>query len=85
MYHTAPLHRQTLTVQFNAEQLTSNAGGVLLLQQVDQKLQLTETITRLIHDPRDPCFTIHIQRDLLAQRIYAICLWRYYRHLKQQN
>jgi len=71
---TAPLHRQTLTVQFNAEKLTSNAGGALLLQQVDQKLQLTETITRLIHDPRDPRLTVHLQRDLLAQRIYAIAL-----------
>ena len=53
--------------------LTSDAG-TLLLQQVEQKIQLIEQINTLIHDPRDPRYTIHQQRDLLAQRIFAIAL-----------
>ena len=62
-----------IAVNFDGGKLTSDAGAILL-QQVDQKLGLTERISRIIHDPRDPFFTKHQQRDLLAQRIFALAL-----------
>ena len=64
---------KNIAIQFDGGKLTSDAG-VLLLQQVDQLLRLTERIDSLIHDPRNPDFIAHRQRHLLAQRIYAIAL-----------
>jgi hypothetical protein len=62
-----------IEIRFNGEKLTSDAGAILL-QKVDQKLQLSERIHQIIHDPRDPNLTTHQQRDLLAQRIFSIAL-----------
>ena len=62
-----------IAVNFDGGKLTSDAGAVLL-RQLDQKLRLTERINALIRDPRDPFFTVHQQRDLIAQRIFAIAL-----------
>jgi len=62
-----------IAVNFNGGKLTSDAG-VILLQQVDLKIRLTERINALIHDFRNPKYTTHPQRDLIAQRMYAIAL-----------
>jgi len=62
-----------IAVRFDGGKLTSDAGAVLL-RQVDQKLHLTERVNALIHDRRDPFYTVHQQRDLIAQRIFAIAL-----------
>ena len=77
MYHETPdktarpVKIKEIAVNFNGGKLTSDAGAVLF-RQLDQKLQLTERINTLIHDPRDPFFTVHQQRDLIAQRIFSI-------------
>jgi hypothetical protein len=65
--------QKPVAVDFNGGKLTSDAGA-LLLQLVDQKIQFTTRIDELIHDPRDPDYITHQQRDLIAQRIYAIAL-----------
>jgi hypothetical protein len=65
---TKPVH-----VKFNGGKLTSD-GGALLLPLVDQKIQLTQRINALIHDPRDQRYIAHHQQHLLAQRLYAIAL-----------
>jgi len=62
-----------IAVNFNGGKLTSDAGAILL-QAVDQKIQLTERINRYIVDPRNPLYITHQQRDLIAQRIYALAL-----------
>jgi DNA polymerase III delta prime subunit len=62
-----------IAVNFNGGKLTSDTG-VVLLQQVDLKIRLTERINELIHDFRNPLYTTHPQHDLIAQRIYAIAL-----------
>jgi len=54
--------------------MLASDAGTLLLQQVEQNIQLIEQINATINDPRDPLFTVHQQRDLLAQRIFAIAL-----------
>jgi hypothetical protein len=62
-----------VVVDFNGGKLTSDAGATLLAL-VDAKIQLTIRINELVVDPRNQDFIEHHQRDLLAQRIYAIAL-----------
>lgn len=62
-----------LVAQFDGGQLTSDAGA-LLLRQVDRRIGLIDAVNACIPDPRDPAYTIHDQRTLLAQRIIAIAL-----------
>ena len=62
-----------IAVDFNGGKLTSDSGAVLL-QRVDQKIRLTERVNQIIADPRNPLYTTHQQRDLIAQRIFAIAL-----------
>jgi hypothetical protein len=62
-----------IAVDFNGRKLTTNAG-TLLLKLADEKLNFTQRIHDLIHDPRDPIYIVHQQKNLIAQRIYAITL-----------
>jgi len=77
VYHTSvsfsTAKSKPVAVNFNGGKLTSDAGA-LLLKLADKKLRFSERINSCIHDPRDPRYIIHQQRDLLAQRIYALCL-----------
>ena len=79
MYHeiarsdSPPCQKQKIDVNFNGGKLTSDAG-VVLLQKVDQKLQLTERINTLIRERPDPLLVAHQQEHLLAQRLYSIAL-----------
>jgi len=68
-----PVKIKEIAVNFNGGKLTSDAGAILL-RQLDQKIRFTERINALIHDPRDLFFTVHQQRDLIAQRIFATAL-----------
>jgi len=72
-FSIVPSHGKKIDVNFNGGRLTSDAGA-LLLQQVDQKIRLTERINAIIHDPRHPVFITHPQQHLLAQRLFAIAL-----------
>ncbi len=65
------LGRRRIEADFTGGRLTSNAG-LLLLREVDRRLGLVEAVDRAIPDPRDPRYTTHEQRELLAQRILAI-------------
>lgn len=56
---------------FNAGKLTCDAG-LIFVQQIDEHLHLTEQLNACFADPRDPTYTTHEQRDLIAQRIYGI-------------
>ncbi|MEM9658794.1 MAG: transposase, partial [Planctomycetota bacterium] len=42
--------------------------------QRDRRTGLSDAINKCIPDPRDPRYTVHQQRTLLAQRIFAIAL-----------
>jgi len=65
--------RQQVVADFNGGRLTTDAG-VLLLREVDQQIGLLDAINDCIPDPRDPRFTIHEQREMLAQRIFSLAL-----------
>jgi Transposase DDE domain group 1 len=64
--------RRVIEADFSGGDLSSD-GGLLLLRQVDQHLGLSRMAAGAIPDPRDPERIRHGLRDLLAQRLYALC------------
>lgn len=64
--------RRVIEADFSGGDLSSD-GGLLLLRQVDRQLGLSAAAARAIPDPRDPERIRHGLRDLLAQRLYALC------------
>ena len=60
-------------VNFEGGDITSD-GGILLLQQMDRKLGLTEKIAGRLCDPRDPSKVKHDQLSMVRQRLYGLAL-----------
>ena len=69
----APVGRRQVVADFDGGRLTSDAG-VLLLREVDRQVGLIDAINDCLPDPRDQRFTIHQQREMIAQRIFSIAL-----------
>lgn len=67
----SPLPRRQVVADFNGRRLTSNAG-VLLLREVVRRSELSEAISGCPPDPRNPIYVVHGQRQMLAQRIFAL-------------
>lgn len=65
--------RRKVVADFGGGRLTTDAG-VLLLREVDRQLELIDSINDCLPDPRDPRYTTHEQRSMLAQRIFSIAL-----------
>ena len=65
--------RRRVEVNFQGGDITSD-GGVLLLQQVDQQLGLSEAVARTLDDPRRQASCDHDGLRLLRQRVYALAL-----------
>ena len=71
--HFARVGRRQVVVDFNGGRLTTDAG-VLLLREVDRQIGLIDAINECLPDPRDQRYTIHLQREMIAQRIFSIAL-----------
>lgn len=69
----APVGRRQVVADFDGGRLTSDAG-VLLLREVDRHIGLIDSVNECLPDPRDQRFTIHQQREMIAQRIFSIAL-----------
>ncbi len=65
------LRRQAVEVDFDGGTLTSDAG-LLLLREVDRRINLISRIDKLIADPRDLRYVKHSQVEMLTSRIFAI-------------
>jgi len=65
------LRRQAVEADFDGGTLTSD-GGLLLLREIDRKLNLINRIDKLIFDPRDPIYSAHTQAEMLTSRIFGI-------------
>jgi Transposase DDE domain group 1 len=61
-----------IEADFSGGDLSSD-GGMMLLRQVDERIGLTRAAAAVVSDPRDPDRIVHPMRELLAQRIYAVC------------
>lgn len=69
------LSRRSVSARFDAGAISSD-GGVVLLREVDRRINLLDRVDGLIRDPRNPFLVEHQQRTLLAQRVFAIaCGW----------
>ncbi|MFO0911427.1 MAG: IS1380 family transposase [Pirellulales bacterium] len=68
-----PLGRRQVVADFLGGRLTSDAGA-LLLREVDRRSGLLDAMNEAIPDPRDPRYTIHDQRAMLAQRVISLAL-----------
>ena len=60
-------------VQFNAGDVTSN-GGVLMLDRADRRVGLMSRFAACFRDHRDPDRVEHTARQLVAQRVFGLCL-----------
>ena len=58
---------------FSGGDITSNAG-VLLLRELDRKLQLSKALSKIINDPRDPARCLHKTEAVVRQRLYGLAL-----------
>ena len=58
---------------FRGGDITSD-GGVLLLRQVDRALKLTESIAKVLDDPRRRASCQHDALSLVRQRLYGLAL-----------
>jgi len=66
------LGRRVIEANFDGGDISSD-GGLLLLRQVDERIGLTRAVAAVLEDARDPERITHPLRDLVAQRVYALC------------
>lgn len=64
--------RRVIEAAFDGGDLASD-GGVVLLRQVDERIGLTRAAARVFADRRRRASVTHGVRDMLAQRVYALC------------
>ena len=65
------LGRRRVEADFSGGRLSSDAG-LLLVREIDRKLGLLDAAQQAIPDPRNPAAITHQQRELLAQRVFAL-------------
>jgi hypothetical protein len=65
------LGRRKIEGNFKGGDISSD-GGLMLLREVDRKINLTKSMAAAIHDPRDPLRTTHTMEALVSQRILAL-------------
>lgn len=66
------IKRQIIEGDFDGGTLSSD-GGLLLLKQVDERIGLSQAIADILPDYRDQSKITHQHKDLIAQRLYALC------------
>src|SRR3990167_4477464 len=65
------LNRKKVEASFAGGTIGSD-GGILLLRELDKKLQLTSKLSKAIQDDRDQGYIDHTVEHMLKQRIYAL-------------
>ena len=65
------LNRKKVEANFTGGNISTD-GGLLLLRELDRKLQLTKKLSQVIHDNRNPAYIGHTVEQLLKQRVYAL-------------
>lgn len=67
----SPGFDKSVRIDFTGETVTSNAG-VMMLAELDDRLGIIGGIASRLADPRNPDFTVHSMRGLLAQRLFLV-------------
>lgn len=60
-------------IEFNAADLTTD-GGAVLLRQIDDQLGLCKLVADLVPDDRDPAKVVHTRHEQIRQRTFQIGL-----------
>lgn len=68
-----PVKSREIVLDFEGGCVTSDAGA-LLLRKADEKINLTNRLSRILPDSRRLKSIRHTNRDMLRQRIYGLCL-----------
>lgn len=66
------LGRRVIEANFEGGALSSD-GGLMLLRQADRRIGISKAVAAALHDPRNQDLITHEMRDLVAQRLYALC------------
>ncbi len=64
--------RRVVEAAFDGGDIVSD-GGVMLLREMDRRLGLTRAAAQVFNDSRRSASVKHGMREMLAQRIYALC------------
>ena len=67
----SPLNRKKVEANFSGGHIGTD-GGILLLRELDKKLQLTKQLSQVINDTRHPAYIEHSIEHMLKQRVYAL-------------
>lgn len=67
----SPVGAKSLTATFDAGRLSSD-GGLVVLREIEARLGLAETVTRPLHDDRDPARIRHTYAEMAAARMLMI-------------
>ena len=67
------LGSRRVVASFDGGTITSDAGG-LLLREVDVRVGVLDAFAACFVDRREPCYAEHPVRQLVAQRVYGLCL-----------
>lgn len=67
------LGRRRIEVGFDGGEVSSDAGGLLLLRQIERELGLLKAAARVLPDPRNPDLIVHTTEQLLRQRVFGLC------------
>jgi len=64
-----PVKNKKVELNFNGKDISSD-GGVLLLSEVENNIEIIEGICNCISDDRDHRYIDHSVKQMLSQRIY---------------
>lgn len=67
------LNNREVVAQFDGGDITSDAGG-MLLREVERRTGILRDLAACFTDHRDPDAIEHPVEDLVAQRVYGLCL-----------
>ena len=68
----SPVGRHEISARFDGGSLSSD-GGVLMLREIEKRLNFSGLIASCLHDERDARRTIHDYTTMIRTRMFAIC------------
>ena len=66
-----PVQGKNIELNFSGDRISSD-GGLLLLRELDNQLNLLSSASNCLHDGRDQRYIDHSVKELLTQRVFQI-------------
>src|SRR5512144_2157457 len=67
----SPIEGKEIVARFDGGRLSSD-GGLLVLREIEQRLNVADRLAACIDDPRDPGSTVHPVADIIRFRMLMI-------------